>query len=130
MLNYVWTEDYSVNNLILDDHHKNLFRLFNEAYSLIVTDSPSYLTLKLISELKVYTIFHFNEEEKLMQHANYPDYDEHIKEHAGFVEKIESLKTSMTDNNPREINEELFIFLSEWLINHIQKLDKAYIGKI
>lgn len=40
MLNYSWSDDYSVGCNVLDDHHKNLLQLFNDTYALIFDDSP------------------------------------------------------------------------------------------
>lgn len=129
MLNYSWSDDYSVGNPILDDHHKNLLNLFNSAYELIIHDKPAEQTIKLISELKVYSIFHFTEEEKLMAKAAYPELDNHIKEHKKFIAEVEKFKDQISDNT-RELNEEIFIFLSDWLISHIQKTDKRYMDHL
>ncbi len=129
MLNYSWSEDYSVSNPVLDDHHKNLLHLFNEAYELIINDASSDKTIKIISELRIYSIFHFNEEEKLMKQSNYPLLEAHIQEHQKFIEDVTKFKKSISTEN-RALNEEIFIFLSDWLVSHIQKTDKLYVHKI
>ncbi|MCF8018535.1 MAG: bacteriohemerythrin [Vallitaleaceae bacterium] len=126
MLNYTWSMDYSVQNSVLDDHHKNLLKLFNDAYDLIISNAPVENTIKLLSELKVYSIFHFSEEEKLMRAANYPYYEEHVKEHKKFIEDITKFKDAISEQTA-ELNEEIFLFLSDWLIHHIQKTDRKYI---
>jgi hemerythrin-like metal-binding protein len=118
--------DYSVHNLVLDDHHKNLLKLFNDAYNLIVSKAPVENTIKLLSELKVYSIFHFTEEEKLMRAANYPGYEEHVIEHKKFIEDVTKFKDAISEQTA-ELNEEIFLFLSDWLIHHIQKTDRKYI---
>lgn len=118
--------DYSVQNSVLDDHHKNLLKLFNDAYDLIISNAPVENTIKLLSELKVYSIFHFSEEEKLMRAANYPYYEEHVKEHKKFIEDITKFKDAISEQTA-ELNEEIFLFLSDWLIHHIQKTDRKYI---
>lgn len=129
MLNYSWSNDYSVGNDTLNDHHKNLLNLFNDACNLITNKGNREHTIKLISELRVYSIFHFREEEKLMKAAGYDNLDAHIKEHKKFISDVETFKASLT-NDAEGLNEELFIFLSNWLMNHIQKTDMAYKGKI
>jgi hemerythrin-like metal-binding protein len=118
--------DYSVQNPVLDDHHKNLLKLFNDAYDLIISNAPVENTIKLLSELKVYSIFHFSEEEKLMRAANYPNLDEHIIEHKKFIEDVTKFKDAISEQTA-ELNEEIFLFLSDWLIHHIQKTDRKYI---
>lgn len=129
MLNYSWSDEYSVNNSVLDDHHKNLLKLFNDAYTLIINDGPPEKTTELLSELKVYSIFHFSEEEKLMKKTNFDGLDAHIVEHKKFIAEVKKYKSEL-GGNTREINEEIFIFLSDWLISHIQKTDKLYIDQI
>jgi len=126
MLNYTWSMDYSVHNPVLDDHHKNLLKLFNDAYDLIISQAPMEDTIKLLSELKVYSIFHFSEEEKLMRAANYPDYEEHLLEHKKFIDDVTKFKEAISEQTA-ELNEEIFLFLSDWLIHHIQKTDRKYI---
>lgn len=129
MLNYTWSDDYSVHNPVLDDHHKNLLGLFNEAYALIINEAPSVQTIKLVSELKVYAIFHFGEEEKLMKAANYPDMYAHIEEHKKFIGEVEAFKAAISGNT-QALNEDIFLFLANWLISHIQKTDMQYANKI
>ncbi len=86
-------------------------------------------TIKLLSELKVYSIFHFNEEEKLMRNSNYEGIDAQVIQHKKFIDEVEKFKSQIGDNT-RELNEEIFIFLSNWLINHIQKIDMLYKGQL
>lgn len=38
--------------------------------------------------MKAYTVFHFATEEKFMAQYNYPDYENHKKEHVEFIEKV------------------------------------------
>ncbi len=129
MLNYSWSQDYSVDDPVIDDHHKNLLKLFNDAYSLLVNDEPITETIKLLHELKMYTVFHFSEEEKRMLANNYDGYEKHKEMHEAFIAKVSDLLQKV-DVDPRVLNEDIFIFLNSWLIEHIQKVDKLYKGKI
>lgn len=123
----VWNPELTVGNLELDQHHQNLFRILDETYNLVINkqDSDSFTTIKIISELKVYTIFHFHEEEKLMQRGNYPDYENHKRIHQDFITKINDLKERISLDTI-ELNEEIYILLSSWLVEHIQNEDQKY----
>lgn len=129
MENYTWSKDYSVGNIILDQHHQNLIKLFNDAYETIKNDKPFAETNKILSELTTYSIFHFHEEEKLMNAADYAGLQNHKKEHAEFISKIREFKNNISDENSA-LNEEIFLFLYDWLINHICITDKKYVSKI
>lgn len=129
MLNYSWSKDYSVGDPVFDDHHKNLLHLFEKASNLLAGDGEKEETLSLLRELKSYTIFHFTAEEKKMDASNYPDTDAHKLAHQAFVDKIGELYTTV-ETNHGAVNEELFLFLNSWLIDHIQVMDKAYVGKL
>ncbi|PKM94394.1 MAG: hemerythrin [Firmicutes bacterium HGW-Firmicutes-1] len=129
MANYIWSKDYSVGNTILDQHHQNLIKLFNDAFETIKADKPFSETNKIISELTTYSIFHFHEEEKLMKAAGYVDLEDHKKEHAEFIAKVKEFKQNISDDNSK-LNEDIFLFLYDWLINHINITDKKYVSII
>lgn len=132
MINFEWKDEYSVSNKLIDSHHKKLISLFNEI-GIIISSEPDTTsitsTIKVVSELNVYTIFHFREEEKLMEKGNYPDLENHKKLHAGFVEKIKLFKDGYM-NNDNLVNYDIYEFLSNWLINHILIEDIKYIDYI
>ena len=125
MLNYSWSDDYSVNDPVLDDHHKNLLSMFNRVSDLLKDGDMMTELLDVLKELKYYTIFHFNEEEKKMKAAAYEDLDAHVAEHKKFVQELEEMNKKVQEN-PGLVTEDLFIMLNQWLINHIQKVDMAY----
>ena len=129
MLNYSWSEGYSVGDPILDGHHKSLLNMFNEISALLTKDKATDELLELVTKLKEYTEHHFSAEEVRMEASNYPDLASHREKHKVFVNQIESSYNRISDN-PDEVTEDLFIFLSQWLITHIQKDDQNYKGKI
>ncbi len=129
MLNYSWSEDYSVGDPNLDSHHQTLLDMFNQVSDLMANDVNIPALTKLLTVLKDYTLFHFSEEEEKMRAAAYPGYKVHVSLHQGFIDQIDASTKKITEN-PAEASEDLFLFLNEWLIKHIQKEDMAYKGKI
>jgi len=122
-----WDEKLSVGNEEIDTHHKKLIQLFNEVGTLIDAkeETPLYSTIKVLSELNLYTIFHFRKEEKLMEAAHYPLLEEHKKLHDNFIKKVQELKDNYIENDPL-INYEMYNYLSEWIIHHIMQVDSKY----
>ncbi len=127
-----WQDSYSVHNDILDGHHKKLFQLFDEIYDILEggdAETPTYSPLKVISELNVYALFHFKEEEKLMEEIQFSELDAHRKQHEYFIEKIHEFKKQYKANDTL-INYDLYYFLSHWLIQHIIQVDSKYMDYI
>ena len=129
MYQYSWSQEYSVGNDTIDGHHQHLFDLFNDSYNLLIASPSSSQTQKLISDLRLYTIFHFKEEEKAFMATSYPLIDEHLKLHHYFIEQLTHFE-DLLKTDPDAINEELFLFLNQWLIEHIQKQDRGYMSYI
>lgn len=128
MLNYSWSEDYSVGDPVLDSHHKKLLSMFNQLSDVLVNSSLMTL-LDVLTDLKDYTIYHFEEEEQRMEASGYPDMEDHVALHEKFIAEVEAAIAKVNDA-PTSVTEDMFIFLSSWLINHIQKVDMAYKGRI
>jgi len=127
MKEFEWINNMTVNNDTIDGHHKKLIQLFNEVGRLIESDQaiPLFSTIKILSELNVYAIFHFKEEEKLMEAGNYPNIVEHKQLHKLFIEKLAVLKEEYLHNDML-VNYELFNFLSQWVLDHIINEDSKY----
>lgn len=131
MTQFEWKDQYSVFNEHIDTHHKKLISLFNEIGTLIQGDDdvPLFSTIKVISELNIYAIFHFKEEEKLMEQGNYPQLEAHRKSHAAFIQKVKDFKEEYMNNDPL-VNYDIYKFLSDWLVKHILTEDAEYIDYI
>jgi len=127
-MNFEWDNTYSVNNELIDAQHQKLLGLFDETYQLLSKKSY-YKTMELISELSVYAVFHFTEEESLMKKAHFEGLEDHQAKHGIFIEKISQFKNDAL-NNVEDINEEIFLFLADWILTHIQETDRLYMDAI
>lgn len=127
MLNFIWSESLSVGNPVIDEHHQRLINLFNEVGHLVESEqkTPLFSTIKVISELNVYAIFHFKEEERLMELSNYPELDSHKRLHVEFIDNMTKFKDEYLHSDPL-VNYELFDFLSKWILEHIMNEDQKY----
>lgn len=127
MLEFKWQESYSVGNDDLDNHHRKLIALFNEVAKLVEQDkeAPLFSSIRVISELNVYAVFHFKEEEKLMEAVGYDRLSLHKEKHAEFIAKVRQFKDDYMHNDPL-VNFEMFNFLSDWIVNHIMEEDALY----
>jgi len=120
-----WSDRISVNVNEIDQQHKKLISLLNELHDSMKAGLGQKMLEKTLTELTTYTQTHFQTEEKYMQKFNYPEFEQHKKEHDKFVEKV---KKSYEDIKSNRISLTITIlkFLSDWITNHIQGTDKKY----
>jgi hemerythrin len=124
-----WSEKYSVHNFLLDSQHKKLVAVINELHEAMRIGKAKNILQKIFDELISYTKEHFNTEEQMMLKANYADFKLHKLEHEKLTQKVIELQ-----NNYREgsvlLSMDVMNFLKDWLINHIEKTDKKYKGRL
>ncbi len=80
-----WNEGLSVDNEMIDNQHKELFRLIDDFYHGIASKKGKKAMVQVIDRLEKYMHEHFNFEEFKMKMANYPELDAHMKEHKEFI---------------------------------------------
>lgn len=118
---FIFTKDCMIGVPEIDKEHEKLFELI--AYTdaaLKSNDNPIGNAMILINELKQYAVSHFAHEESYMEKINDPELTRQKKEHAAFVEKINSYKlTDVTDESAKGVILELLEYLSKWLMGHI-----------
>lgn len=128
---YEFTEDCMIHIEQIDDEHRRLFQMINEAVSLVdKTPDVSVIAKSLIAGLKDYAATHFAHEEAYMESIHDPELPMQQKEHAAFTEKINqfSLDTSSAEAAKASLNE-LLTYLVRWLYRHILSSDMM-IGKM
>jgi hemerythrin len=122
---FTWNDSYSVKVVLCDQQHKNLFDIINRLADAMRMGKGDEVVSKTVGELLQYTRTHFQQEEALLKRANYPQLAPHQEQHKKFVADIEALirqtKEGKAANSIQVLN-----LLRDWLVNHIQKTDKAY----
>lgn len=118
---FTFTKDCLIGVPEIDDEHKRLFELIGEVDSAIKAGGDAVSTaIALIAELKQYAVNHFAHEEAYMEKINDPELAHQKKEHAAFIEKVNSYSLSdITDESAKETISKLLEFLSKWLMGHI-----------
>lgn len=107
----------------LDKQHAEILQILSNIVQRIKephnTNLPS--TDEILEDLKHYAKVHFSYEEKLMRKAEYDKIEAHIGQHKIFIDKITEAQ-HLEDKN--QMTHELAIFIKDWFINHINKVDK------
>lgn len=118
---FTFTKDCLIGVPEIDEEHKKLFELIANTDAVLKSnDNPLSDAMLLINQLKQYAVSHFAHEEAYMERINDPELNRQRKEHAAFVEKINSYHFSdVTDDSAKSIMLELLQYLSKWLMGHI-----------
>ena len=121
-----WNDAFSVGNSDLDQDHKHLFKLFNDLSQAMKEGKTKQAITPILDALIDYTAVHFKREEEIMATGNFPDLASHKKLHEAFVSKALSVRDQFRSSNANTLAIETLEFVKKWLIDHIQKSDRAY----
>lgn len=117
-----WDTSMSVGVEELDEQHKKLIDIINEAYTAIQKhDEPAMVDI--IDKMREYALLHFATEEALMREQGFPDLQAHKYQHAKFNSDVNEFKKKQFE---RTNLSQIFVYLSRWLTNHIMEEDKKY----
>jgi hemerythrin-like metal-binding protein len=122
----IWNETIAIGILSMDSQHQRWIGLMNELYDAMRTGKAKAVVGRTLTNMLDYTQTHFTAEEKLIATHGYPEYKEHKQIHDGFIERIEGLSRRQQSHDDA-LTSEVMNFLKEWLINHIQSVDRQYV---
>lgn len=124
---YKITEEYLTGIALIDEEHTHLFELAEEAYQLLqeqfLHDKYDQI-MSIFGELKEYTIKHFKDEEEYMESIDYPTIFIQKAQHKQFIDKLEEFMSQDIEEEQDDKIQEILTFLTDWLTNHILKVDK------
>lgn len=126
---FAWKDSFSSKIEEFDNQHKKLFELGNQLYFLVKNeaDQDNYdEIMQTLQDLKEYTLYHFESEEKLMEKYRYPKLFSHKIEHESFIRKLQELLKKDVDADQVKVTLEIIQFIADWIENHILKSDSQY----
>ena len=122
-----WNDGLSVGIMVIDEQHKMWIQRFNAIVRAIETDRGVNEIVKTLNFLLEYTNFHFFTEEELMTEKKYPKWDYHKKEHEKLKLTLNQLvEDFQEDGATQALAESINVFLANWLVKHIQKVDLEF----
>jgi len=120
-----WSDKYLLGVKKFDTDHEHLFDLMNKSHELIENTAPDARLETILDELFDYASYHFDTEEAWMREHSYPKLAEHIVEHDGFRKRFAALQNNFHAHKTTP-KIKLYIFLLDWLANHILSTDFHY----
>lgn len=125
-----WTEEHSVGLPKMDEHHQQIFSIANRLYE-FESAKTAYSSIKtILNELVTCTESHFTQEERLMEQANYSGLAGQRIAHKAFMNNLYEYQHKVEENPDTAIfvAAEAAMVTTDWLKNHIMKVDKQYKG--
>jgi len=121
-----WTDDLETGIPFVDQDHKILVDLLNQAHDCIGVAEETATLGSVINALVDYTEFHFVREERLMAAADFPDLIAHCDMHRTLSKSVQKIRVTYATGADSIKAQEVVEFLRDWLINHILKQDFRY----
>jgi hemerythrin len=127
MVKIQWHEGLSVGDFLIDCQHKQLLEKLNDISSSIEKGEGIETVNRTLDFMIDYTNFHFNTEEERMIKENYPRLEYHKGQHQEFVTTLKHLSDDFLEEGATEdLAESVNMFLFNWLVKHIQGVDRAF----
>ena len=120
-----WSEEFSVGVKDFDSQHQKLIDIANELHTAMREGKGKKVIEETVKELDDYTKYHFGLEEKNLELIDYPDIKEQKEQHKYFLQKIADL-SKRTGTGDFLVSIDTIKFLTDWILNHINKIDKKY----
>ncbi|MBF0300227.1 MAG: hemerythrin family protein [Oligoflexia bacterium] len=121
----VWSTVYSVSVEIIDEQHQRLMEMVNRLHRAQESNQGDDVTLRILDDLIEYTVYHFKTEEEMFEKSAYPNRERHISHHKALVGEV-SKKVNDFKGNKEGIREQIMVFLTDWLKDHILAEDKEF----
>jgi hemerythrin len=113
----------------IDSQHRELINRINSLLAVEEKAASEEKTQETIDYLGEYVVKHFSDEEELQVKSKYPNYAEHKKKHALFVDDFSKLKSEFAGkSHSMEFTMKLNNTLITWIVKHI-KGDDVEFGK-
>ncbi|CAA7620639.1 conserved hypothetical protein [Candidatus Terasakiella magnetica] len=120
----VWHDGYSVNVQRIDNHHRRLFEMGNRLLHAIHQGKGQAEMSEALDFLMGYTMYHFAEEETLLERYGYPEQAGHAAKHKRLLVQVRELEERLSTQTMSA--SEVLVFLQNWIANHILVEDRRY----
>ena len=120
-----WNEAFATRVTKFDNEHRTLFTMVNDLHDAMQQKRSREAVGSVLNRLIEYTANHFAGEEENMRRTGYPDFGAHKREHEKLVEQALGLKAKFEAGETLH-TQSVIEFLQNWLVNHIQGVDKKY----
>ena len=117
-----WKPEYSVGNASIDHEHEQMIRQINALYDQLSVPVDAANVEAVLGEIHADISAHFALEERLMQKADYVEYEDHKEDHEDLLDQIHDLMDGFYED-PEAGQKLLKTQLSDWFGRHFASFD-------
>lgn len=117
MNQFIWRDDFEIDNEIIDSQHKHIFELANKVFAASDKAVIRHCALGFFKHIRE----HFKAEEQLMREMDYPGYQNHVQAHNELLVRLEEISAPLNGGefNINNLNQ----LMTDWLLTHILEED-------
>ncbi len=124
-MEFTWDDRYDTGIRIIDEQHRELFRLVNDLRRMVQDGTERGTVADLLEQLVIFTKLHFDTEEALMGQYDYPDLSGHASEHASMLTSLRELLAKFHESH-QTMAMLVPTFMEGWLRHHISDGDFGF----
>ena len=124
-----WKPEYSVGVVSVDDEHRKMIALINEACAEIGQHADTERIEMFLGEIYATIAAHFALEERFMRNANYAEYEDHKQDHEALLDELVGIMDSFVAD-PVAGAGSLASKLSDWFRVHFSSFDARLHGAL
>ena len=121
-----WSEDFKIGEDEIDKEHWGLFALIHDLGDKLAQGAAEASVNITVEALVAYVNVHFEHEERLMQETGYPAFGIHKRAHEALAQRVAGFQQDLRSAPETFDFDALMEFLSNWLSEHILKLDMEF----
>jgi hemerythrin len=122
---YPWDDSIATGDAVIDLQHKQFFAVLYDFAEALEQGKGADELRKLLVFLKYYGEWHFGKEEASVACCNCPLAGQNIDAHKHYMVTIDALLTQIRESGTsEELAMSSYEKLTDWLVNHIMKIDK------
>ncbi len=118
-------DEYGLGVPEMDHEHQGLVALINELARLARDRAEREELRTAMTKFIIYAKMHFRDEENLMKKILFPFYQEHRAAHELLMRSLNEF-FNIVDTGAGILPRSFFIFLRNWLLDHINSEDRLY----
>lgn len=126
--NEKWNKDYETGIDLIDDEHKKLFEILDEAFEEVEEGERDDKIKNVLTHLYDFMKKHFKKEEEFMKEINFSFLVEHTQIHQNIIHECNTLLQEVNQTNAELFEKKLAQLIDEHIINHILVEDKKLVS--
>jgi hemerythrin-like metal-binding protein len=124
-ISFKWNKNWNCNEEIIDEQHKELFRMVSQlAHSSYLKEEKAKV-LKYIDDISIYLMKHFKYEEAVLAKVGYQDLSNHKTIHGHLYKRGEEIRNAVENDTMDGMKAFAYIF-DELIVGHLLSEDTHF----